>query len=260
MSGSEMKEPSAKNQSSRSSEGETPFRRTAQVERDAAAAIAEIETASLLDALDPDAGLTKTTPTDVREAPSATPADPSTSATAAGDRPSHDFGALASSVNEAFKGFSIADGEWFVELSAPHVASTGSSGGGPESRPALQHLRLRPRQRREGTATIVAGTVNPIDNRAELRDYDHVAIAHEVRHRQPIQIRADEWEKLLRKAELVLNASDIQSLRTPPTRELLDQRRSMQRISKRAITILIVVLVLATVVAWRVALTLVFRP
>ena len=162
-------------------------------------------------------------------------------------------------MKEAFKEFSIGGGNWFVELSAPHVAATSSTGEAPESRPALQHLRLRPRQRREGMATIVAGTVDPVDNRAELRDYDHVAIAHEVRFRQRIQISQAEWEELLRKAELVLNASDIQSLRTPPTRELLDQRRSMEQISKRAISVLIVVLVLATIVAWRVVVALAMR-
>lgn len=171
------------------------------------------------------------------------------------DRPSHDFGALASLVTEAFKDFSFGDGDWYIDLSAPHVAATTSATGEPG--PALQHLRLRPRRPRVGTSTIVLGTVNPVDNRAELRDYDHVAFAHEVRHRQPFQIKPSEWEQLLRKAEAVLNAADIQSLRTPPRRELLDQRRSLKRISRGALALLVVVLLLAAVVAWRVVAALV---
>ncbi len=239
--------------------------RTAHVEREAAAAIAELSTASLLDALEPEAAVngppaTERAAASVPEPEKATSPEPTPrpSSPSFADRNSHDFGALATSVTDAFKDFTMGDGEWYVELSAPHLVATGTRASDPNG-PALQHLRLRPRKRREGTSTIVAGTVNPFDNRAELRDYDHVAIAHEVKHRQPLAITSADWEKLLRKAELVLNAADIQSLRTPPTRELLEQRRSLRRISKGAIAFLIIVLVLATVVAWRVALALATR-
>ena len=154
------------------------------------------------------------------------------------------FVTLADSVTEAFKELAIGAGAYAVELTAPQGMSTG---GGKQ---ALQHLRLRPR--REGYSVLVAGTVNQVERRAELRDYDHLAILNEVRFRQPIDISQQEWEQFLRKAEVVLNGAGIQSMRTPPPRELLDQRRSMQRVSKGAVAALVIVLLLAAVVVWRV--------
>jgi hypothetical protein len=158
------------------------------------------------------------------------------------------FVTLADSVTEAFGDFSIGAAAYAVELTAPQGMSTG---GGKQ---ALQHLRLRPR--REGYSALVAGTVNQVERRAELRDFDHVAITHEVRFRQPLDIKNQEWEQFLRKAEVVLNDAGIQSMRTPPPRELLEQRRSMARVSKGAIAALIVVLLLAGLVLWRVAVAL----
>lgn len=158
------------------------------------------------------------------------------------------FVTLADSVTEAFRDFAIGAGAYAVELTAPQGMSTG---GGKQ---ALQHLRLRPR--REGYSVLVAGTVNQVERRAELRDYDHIAVVNEVRFRQEVDISRQEWEQFLRKAEVVLNGAGIQSMRTPPTRELLEQRRSMQRVSKNAIIALLVVLVLAAVVVWRVVVAL----
>ncbi len=158
------------------------------------------------------------------------------------------FVTLADSVTEAFREFAIGAGAYAVELTAPQGMSTG---GGKQ---ALQHLRLRPR--REGYSVLVAGTVNQIERRAELRDYDHIAIVHEVRFRERIEISRQEWEQLLRKAEVVLNGASIQSMRTPPPRELLEQRRRLQRVSKNAVIALLVVLVLAAVVIWRVIVAL----
>ena len=153
------------------------------------------------------------------------------------------FVTLADSFTEAFRDFAIGAGAYAIELTAPGM----STGGGKQ---ALQHIRLRPR--REGYSIVVAGTVNQLERRAELRDFDHIAVVNEVRFRQPVDINRQEWEQFLRKAEVVLNDAGIQSMRTPPTRELLDQRRSMQRVSKKGIAVLLVVLALAAVVAWRV--------
>lgn len=158
------------------------------------------------------------------------------------------FVSLADTVTEAFNEFSIGAGAWGVELTAPQGMSTGAG------KQALQPIRMRPR--RKGYAVIVAGTVNPIEKTAELRDFDHVAILHEVRFRKALELTAAEWEQFLRKAEVVLNGAGIQSMRTPPPRELLEQRRQMQQISPRAIAVFIVVLVLAAIVAWRVAIVL----
>jgi hypothetical protein len=158
------------------------------------------------------------------------------------------FVTLADSVTEAFKDFSIGAGAWGVELTAPTGMSTG---GGKQ---ALQHLRLR--GRRDGYAILVGGTVNQLESRADLRDFDHIAILYEVRYRHALEISPQEWEQFLRKAEIVLNAAGIQSMRTPPPRELLEQRRSMQRISKSAVVALVVVVLLAALVVWRVIVTL----
>jgi hypothetical protein len=158
------------------------------------------------------------------------------------------FVTLADSVGESFRDFAIGAGAWAVELTAPQGMSTG---GGKQ---ALQHLRLRPR--REGYSVLVAGTVNQLEKRAELRDFDHVTILHEVRYRNALEVSRQEWEQFLRKAEVVLNGAGIQSMRTPPPRDLLEQRRNMQRISKGAIVALIVVLALAIVVVWRVVVAL----
>jgi hypothetical protein len=158
------------------------------------------------------------------------------------------FHSLADTMAEAFKDFAIGAGNWSVELTVPAGPSTG---GGKQ---ALQHIRLNPR--RNGFNTFVAGTVNQVERRADLRDFDHVAIMHEVRHRGPLDITTQEWEQFIRKAEVVLNGAGIQSMRVPPPRELLEQRRSSQRVSKGAIIALVVVAVLALIVIWRVIITL----
>jgi hypothetical protein len=158
------------------------------------------------------------------------------------------FVSLADSVTEAFRDFSIGVGAYAIELTAPQGMSTG---GGKQ---ALQHLRLRPR--RPGYAVIVAGAVNPVERRAELRDHDHLAAMNEVRFGRRVDISAQEWEQFLRKAEVVLNEAGIQSLRTPPPHDLLAQRRKVQRISRGAIVALVVVLLLASIVVWRVILAL----
>jgi hypothetical protein len=158
------------------------------------------------------------------------------------------FVSFADSVTESFRDFAIGAGAWGVELTAPQGMSTA---GGKQ---ALQHLRLRPR--RQGYSVLVGGTVNQVERRAELRDYEHITIMHEVRFRSALEISRQEWEQFLRKAEVVLNGAGIQSLRTPPPRELLEQRRSMERVSKSAVVALVIVLLLALVVLWRVAVVL----
>lgn len=154
------------------------------------------------------------------------------------------FTTLAESVNTAFVDFAIGSGAWRVELTAPSGPST--SGG----RHALLHLVLRPR--RPGFPVLVGGVVNPIDKRAELRDFHHIGLVHEVRFRSALQITVNEWEQFLRKAEVVLNAADIQSQRVPPTHDLIAQSKHRPPISKVAVGVLVVVAVLAVIVLARV--------
>lgn len=84
------------------------------------------------------------------------------------------FVTLADSFTDAFRDFAIGAAAYAVELTAPGM----STGGGKQ---ALQHIRLRPR--REGYPVLVAGTVNQVERRAELRDFDHIAVVNEVRFR-----------------------------------------------------------------------------
>jgi hypothetical protein len=183
-----------------------------------------------------------------QEAPAPPPTPGEQDVEALRTRLARKFISLADSVTEAFRDFALGKGEWLVELTGPQGMSTG---GGKQ---ALQHIRLRPR--RDGYSVLVAGTVNQVTKRAELRDYDHIAIMHEVRFRNTLEIGNEEWEQFLRKAEVVLNGAGIQSMRTPPPRDLLEQRRSMQRVSKNAVITLVVVLVLAAIVLWRVVVAL----
>lgn len=180
--------------------------------------------------------------------PAETPTDPDALRT----RLARKFVTLADSFTESFGPFTMGAGNWSVELTAPQGMSTG---GGKQ---ALQHIRLIPK--RQGFSVIVAGTVNQVERRAELRDFDHVSITHEVRFRHSLEISPAEWIEFLKKAEGVLNASGIQSMRTPPPRDLLEQRRSMMRVSKGAIVALVVVLILASLVVWRVIVALGAKP
>jgi hypothetical protein len=158
------------------------------------------------------------------------------------------FTSLAEAVTHSFADFAIGSAAWAVELTPP----TGPSTGGGKR--ALLHLILRPR--RPGFQTLVGGLVNPVEKRAELRDFDHIFMVHELRFRAPLQITADEWEQFLRKAEVVLNGAEIRSQRVPPTKDLIEQSKRKPRVSRVAIAVLVVVLVLAAVVAWRVVHTL----
>jgi hypothetical protein len=159
------------------------------------------------------------------------------------------FVSLADSVTEAFTDFTIGSGQYAVELTAPQGMSTG---GGKQ---ALQHLRLLPR--RQGFSVIVAGTVNQVERRAELRDHDHISVMSQVRFQRAIDISPQDWEQLLRRTEVVLNASGIQSMRTPPPRDLLQKRQEgTPRISRGAAVAFVIVLLLAAIVVWRVIVTL----
>jgi hypothetical protein len=157
------------------------------------------------------------------------------------------FVSLADDVNEEFQEFSIGAGAWGVELTAPQGMSTG---GGKQ---ALQHLRMRPK--RPGYSVLVGGTVNQVEKVAELRDYAHMCMMHEVRFRKRLEITRAEWEQFLRKAEVVLREAEMHCERVGPTKDLLAQRKGMTRMYRVAATVLVVVLVLAAIVLFRIATT-----
>src|SRR5689334_14934398 len=152
----------------------------------------------------------------------APPADPAALRT----RLAKKFVSLADDVNEEFTDFSIGAGAWGVELTAPQGMSTG---GGKQ---ALQHLRMRPR--RPGYSVLVGGVVNQVEKNAELRDYAHMCMMHEVRFRKRLELTENEWEQFLRKAEVVLGNADVQCERVGPPKDLVAQRQGMTRVSKIA--------------------------
>lgn len=156
---------------------------------------------------------------------------------------------LAETVTEGFDDFHIGAGDHVVELAAPDGPSTG---GGVQ---ALQHLRLVPR--RKGYAVVVAGSVNPVTRRAELRTFDHVSIIHEVRFGRPLEITVEEWEDFLRKAAVVMNLARVAVFRVEPPPELLARarQRGSRRVSMPALLVFVVVMLLAAVVVYRVART-----
>jgi hypothetical protein len=168
------------------------------------------------------------------------PADPAALRT----RLAKKFVSLADDVNEEFKDFTIGAGAWGVELTAPEGMSTG---GGKQ---ALQHLRMR--ARRTGFSVLVGGTVNQVEKIAELRDYEHMCMMHEVRFRKRLEISENEWEQFLRKAEVVLREAEMRCERVGPPKDLVSQRKNMSRVSKLAGAIFVLVMVAAAIVLFRI--------
>lgn len=154
------------------------------------------------------------------------------------------FTTLADEVTECFENFHIGGGDYVMELMAPEGQSTQ---GGKQS--ALQHLRLRPRK--PGFAIVIAGSVNPVEKFGELRTFEHVFLAHQIRFAKPLEITPADWEQLLRKCEVVLQLANIETARVGPSPDLLrDSRRtkSGRRISPGALVVFLVVLLLAAAV------------
>lgn len=171
------------------------------------------------------------------------PADPAALRT----RLAKKFVSLADDVNDEFKEFTIGAGAWGVELTAPQGMSTG---GGKQ---AIEHLRLRPK--RPGYGVLLGGQVNPVDNVAELRDYAHMCMLHEIRFRKRLEITENEWEQFLRKVEVVLRGAEFRCERVGPTKELIAQRTGMHRINRIATVVFVVVMALAAFVLFRIATT-----
>ena len=128
------------------------------------------------------------------------------------------FTTLADEVNASFVDFHVGAGNWGLELTAPEGMSTA---GGKQ---AMQALKMRPK--RQGYPPLVAGFVDPVNGSAELRDYPHICLVHELRWRESLEITEGEWEQLLRRTETVLKAANIRAVRTPPDPELLAEKKA----------------------------------
>ncbi|CAN5906780.1 hypothetical protein BH11MYX4_BH11MYX4_61030 [soil metagenome] len=155
---------------------------------------------------------------------------------------------LAEAVTDGFEDFHMGAADYVVELSVPEGPSTG---GGKQAR---QNLRLVPR--RKGYAMIIAGTVDPVLSTAELRTFEHVAILHELRYQKPLEISGEEYDDFLRKADVVLNLARIKGRHVGPPEELVAQIKARKRVSIPMLLIFVVVMLLAGIVVYRVALVL----
>jgi hypothetical protein len=152
---------------------------------------------------------------------------------------------LAEAVTDGFEDFHIGAGDYVVDLSVPEGPSTG---GGALAR---QNLRLAPR--RQGYALVVAGIVDPVSNTAELRTFEHVALLHELRYRQPLEITPDEYQSFLGKAQVVLNLARIRAVLVPVPPDLLAQRTAKQKLSVPMLAVFLMVMLLAAFVVFRIA-------
>jgi len=155
---------------------------------------------------------------------------------------------LAETVNEGFDEFHMGAGDYVVELSMPDGPSTG---GGAQAR---QNVRLVPRRR--GYSIVIAGTVDPVTSTAELRTFEHVAVLHELRFKQPLEITGEEYDDFLAKADVVLNLARIKARRIGPPPELLAEQKAQKRISMPLLLVFLMVMILAAIVVYRVALTM----
>ena len=155
---------------------------------------------------------------------------------------------LADTVNEGFDEFHMGAGDYVVELSMPDGPSTG---GGAQAR---QNIRLVPRRR--GYSIVIAGTVDPVTSTAELRTFEHVAVLHELRFKQPLEITGEEYDDFLAKADVVLNLARVKARRVGPPPELLAEQKARKRISMPLMLVFVLVMLLAAIVVYRVALTL----
>ncbi|AKU99014.1 hypothetical protein AKJ09_05678 [Labilithrix luteola] len=127
------------------------------------------------------------------------------------------FTTLADDVNAQLKDVRVGKLAYQPELLAPEGPSTG---GGKR---ALQHLRLR--SLTKGAGEVVAGSVNGVEQWAELRDWNHVALVYRLRFKRTIGLTPDEWQAFLERAESVLHGAEITTRRMPPPAELLEEAR-----------------------------------
>jgi len=155
---------------------------------------------------------------------------------------------LAEAVTDGFDDFHMGAADYVVELSVPEGPSTG---GGKQAR---QNLQLVPR--RKGYAMVIAGTVDPVLSTAELRTFEHVAILHELRYQKPLEISGEEYTDFLKKADVVLNLARVRGKHVGPSPELLAQSKARRRVSMPILLIFVLVMLLAGIVVYRVALVL----
>jgi hypothetical protein len=89
---------------------------------------------------------------------------------------------------------------------------------------------------------LVAGTVNPVERRAELRDWQHLADLYELRFKRSLPVTPEEWTQFLERAEVIFDLAEIRSTRVSSPPELLAQLES-ERAKQRTMRIIAVAMV-----------------
>jgi hypothetical protein len=115
---------------------------------------------------------------------------------------------LAETVTEGFDGYTLGVGAWGVELMAPQGVSTRNG--------VLARLTIRLVPRKPGYSAVVVGTVDPVRALGEVRTFEHVAIAHELRFGMPLPISAGEYTDFLAKLDVLFNLARVRTVRVPP--------------------------------------------
>jgi hypothetical protein len=115
---------------------------------------------------------------------------------------------LAETVTDGFEGYAIGVGAWGVELMAPDGVSTRNG--------VLARLTIRLVPQKPGYSAVVVGTVDPVRALGEVRTFEHVAIAHELRFGMPLPISPAEYADFLAKLAVLFNLARVRSVRVPP--------------------------------------------
>jgi hypothetical protein len=128
-----------------------------------------------------------------------------------------------------------------VELSAPEGMSTG---GGKQ---ATQHVKLVPEG---GGTTIVAGSANQVENRAELRTFEHLKLLHAQRFKgAEIPLNRVQYNELVDKLKAFFADKSCQVAMAPMPRDEGGAGGAPAKTGTSGTLVLILILVAAMVMA-----------
>jgi hypothetical protein len=115
---------------------------------------------------------------------------------------------IAAAFNQAMQRVRIHPGDYRAELTAPEGPSTG---GGVQ---AMQHIRLLSQD--PALPTLVAGSANHAEERAELRTFEHLDAVHWRRFKKPIAIDRAQYDAFLRLAKQILEVLHMKTTVSGP--------------------------------------------
>ncbi|MDB4969371.1 MAG: hypothetical protein JWN44_5060 [Myxococcales bacterium] len=128
-----------------------------------------------------------------------------------------------------------------VELSAPEGMSTG---GGKQ---ATQHVKLVPEG---GGSTIVAGSANQVENRAELRTFEHLKLLHAQRFKgADIPLNRVQYNELIAKLKAFFTDKNCQVTMAPMPRDEGVQAAAPAKSGTSGSLVLVLILIAAMTMA-----------